>query len=67
METDEAALPPRLSIFSVASSRVKRLSAPVSTKVFPAKRVSVIRLVDRKFTPASRRRSMRSCDCGLAK
>ena len=36
-------------------------------EVFPAKRVSVIRLVDRKFTPASRRRSMRSCDCGLAK
>ena len=66
-ETDEAALPPNDSIFSVASSRVNRLSAPVRTKVLPAKRVSVTWLVDIKFTPATRSRSIRSCDCGLAK
>ena len=35
-ETDEAALPPRASMALVASSRVKRVSAPVRTKVLPA-------------------------------
>ena len=42
LDTDPEAFPPNNSIFSVASSLVKRLNAPVRTMVFPARRVSVM-------------------------
>ena len=62
-DTEPEALPPRSSIFSVASSRVNLLSAPVRTKVFPANRASVTTRLLSKFTPACRSRSTMWMDC----
>ena len=59
-------MPPRFSIISPASSRVNFSSAPVRTKVIPAKRLSTISSLQVIFSPAASSRASRSFDWGLS-
>ena len=58
-------MPPWASINAAASSRENFSSVPVNTNVMPAKRKSCGLSKLSILTPASRRRVMRSCACGL--